>query len=74
MLVALEQLFAKDGRVVRVRIDGENVAIPFVAVLYLLCWPYKDRPHPPKRHYRDIKSLNIEVWDPDEEVVWPHAI
>lgn len=72
ILAPIQQLFERDGRVVRIVVDGSSCIVPLAAVLFIITHPYKDRPHPLK--FGGQKSLSLEVWDGEEPLTWPRAI
>jgi len=65
----LRFLFLQHPRVVRLKIDGESVIVPLVAVLYLISNP----PHPIDLTLKVMgqRRMKIEHWDFVEPVVWP---
>lgn len=71
--VALERLFEQDGRVIRTRIEGQTVLVPFVLAIYLIAHPYADRPHLPLLS-GPPREIVPEHWDAEEPLVWARSI
>jgi hypothetical protein len=71
-LAALTQVFERDGRVVRLTIDGEECLVPFAVVLFLVTHPYSDRPLPLRSG--KPRFMQPVPWDGDAEVVLPRAL
>jgi hypothetical protein len=61
-------IFEAHPRVVRLEVDGEEMIVPLVLVLFLIATPYKDR-QAPIRCGKE-RRLRIEWWDQEEPVVW----